>query len=179
MFESLGVADWVIWYMISQYVGLGLAGGYLLYKKRFKIGFKAVFLRKEKTGWCVVGSKEFKAKDETIKFHKKNFSVDLEQLSYRERGYQYLYIDFEEGTLLTFGGECAGIDPMDADLFLSSGIINRIVAGLKGVSMFSFIILVIMAVVAVLCFFIGLLSSSYLLPEAVEEEAQIIGGLIG
>ena len=164
MFESLGVADWVIWYMISQYVGLGVFGGYLLYRKRFKIGYEAVFLRKDVSGWVEVGSKEFKSKDETVRYKKKNFSVDLKKLSYRKHGWQYLYFDFKTGDLLTFGGKKTGMSPRDADLFLESGIIGRIVAGLKKVGMVGYTFIAIMIVMCLLCFFIGLLLSPYVLP---------------
>lgn len=46
MFEFLGVADWVVWYIISQYVGLAVLGVYLLYRARLKIAFLAVFVRR-------------------------------------------------------------------------------------------------------------------------------------
>jgi hypothetical protein len=159
-----GVADWVIWYIISQYVGLGVVGGYLVYKTRFKIGFKAVFLRKDVAGWYVIGEKEFKANADTVNFNKKDFGVKLEKLSYRKHGFQYLYFDFDTGDLLCFGGVHTGIDPKDADLFLSSGIIQRIIMGLKGVGMFTLGLVVVMVVVAVLCFVVGLFVSPYVLP---------------
>lgn len=41
-----GVPDWIIYYMIFNYVGLAVVGGYLLYRTKFKIGFLAVFVRK-------------------------------------------------------------------------------------------------------------------------------------
>ena len=173
VFEFLGVADWVIWYLISQYVGLAVFGGYLLYKRRFKIGFKAVFLRKEATGWVIVGSKEFKAKDKTVKYGKKKaFKINLKKVTYRERGYQNVYFDYDKGDHLTFKTS-DGLDPIDAGMFLAQGVMERIVDRMKTAGIYNFVLIVITVVLAVMCFFIGLLLSPYVLP--VEEAVSMVG----
>lgn len=143
MFEFLGVADWLIWYMISQYVGLAVVAVYLLYKTRFKIGFKAVFLRKvgvskdsksEDTAvrvgdYQVVGEKEFKSTDKSISFRKGSFSPDLEHIAYRKHGFQYVFFDFDTGSLLTFGGEFEGVDAPFAERHLRAGVLREFLLG--------------------------------------------------
>lgn len=161
-----GTPDWIIYYMISQYVVLGIAGGYWVWKTRFKIGFEARFLRKELSGYVLVGTKEFNSKDELISYKDKKFKVDLEKLGYRQRGFQYLYYDYDNGNLLTFGGEKEVLDPYDAGLFLASGILQRILAIFKGVGMFPIVVISLIVVFCVLCFSLGVLSSPYILGVA-------------
>lgn len=172
MFEGLGVADWVIWYTIAQYVGLLVIGGYLLYKTRFKIGFKAVFLRRVGVGerlegveldpvdvaygyvsdkrgeYQFVGEKEFKSTDKVVSFKGGSFSPDLEFMTYRKFGFQYLFFDFDSGALLNFGGELKGVDPRYAQRHLKSGVLERFLIG-AGALPKMFWVLFVVCVVAV------------------------------
>lgn len=169
MFASLGVPDWVIWYTISQYVGLALFGGYWIYKTRFKIGFKAVFVRKvgqesealldpidieygyamaAKGEWQVVGSKEFKATAGNISFRKKSFTPNLEAVAYRKHGFQILVFDYDSGSCLTFGGEVKNVEPEYAERHLTSGALREFLSG-SGVLNRTMLIMLLVVVVAV------------------------------
>jgi len=170
MFESLGVADWVIWYMISQYAGLAVFGFYMLYTTRFKIGFKAVFVRRasqvgkvvsasegsESSGkeilnvgdYVVVGDKEFKNTAESVSFKDKTFVIDLAYAGYRKFGFTYFLFDLDKGSALRFGGEKQGVDSKLVDLFTNSGVIAQLVKGLRSVDKM-LLVMVIVAVVAV------------------------------
>jgi hypothetical protein len=210
MFESFGIPDWIVWYFIAQYVGMGIFGGYEIYRKRFKIGYRATFLRhiggssesvegsyrlvEEVAGkpdstviqrfgvaggeWTVIGSKEFKGRDELVSFHKKSFKVDLSCIGFRAFGFSELFFDYESGDLLTFGGEKSSLSPADADIFLGGGIVQRILASLKTMGAFNLIVIAILIGVAGLCFALGLFTSPYILPkENVTATAKVVLGL--
>lgn len=176
MFEFLGVADWLVWYMISQYVALVIFGVYLLYTTRLKIGFKAVFVRRaSKEGsdlsdidieygysssgsgsYMVVGEKGFKPTDESVSFKKKTFVLDLGYSGYRKFGYTYYFFDFDEGSSLVFGGEKEGVDAELIDIFTNSGVIAQLVRGIRGIEPMMLAMIIIAVVgVGVSCFFGG------------------------
>lgn len=46
----LGIIDWMFYYLLVQYVGIGVLAVYLLYRTRFKVGFRASFYRKSGVG---------------------------------------------------------------------------------------------------------------------------------
>jgi hypothetical protein len=178
LFESLGlgVADWVIWYMIFEYVGLGVVVVYWLYRSRFKIGCKAVFVRRSgekvvegeaveldpidveygyslpeqvRSGeYVVVGEVEFKPTAVSVRFRKRTFMVDLAYVAFRKFGFTYFLFDWDLGASLRFGGEKVGVDAEVVDLFTESGVIAQLVARVKGIDrmMLALIIVVIVAI---------------------------------
>lgn len=52
-----------------------------------------------------IGEKEFKATDKVISFKGKTFVVDFDRLTCRKYGFEYLNFDFENESIINFGGE--------------------------------------------------------------------------
>lgn len=154
MFESLGVADWVVYYMIMNYVGLAIFGVYLLYRSRFKIAFLAVFYRKGSKGspaggyrlvrddnknvvdvemdvggeseYVYVGEKEFKKTDLSVEFGKRTFTINMEAPCYRKYGYTMYAFDVERGDTLRFGDQIKSMSPLVAQRHLKHQLFQRI-----------------------------------------------------
>lgn len=175
MFEAFGVADWLVWYMIAQYVGMGVLGGYIVYATRFKIGYRAVFLRRVgakgevselnpidveygyKGGvvgggqYQFVGDKDFRATAKEIRFRGGTFAPDLERVSYRKFGYQFLFFDFDSGSLLNFGGEFQNVDPDFAERHLTGNVVKNFLllsSGMPRVVLFALVFAVVATGVA-------------------------------
>lgn len=186
----------LVWLMISQYIGVFVCVAYYVYHYRLKIGYKAIFCVSEVRdegkpsdgsyvyverdgrvgvqpvfasdgrGYVEIGESEFKASDEYVRFRDKSFPVDLGKTTMRKRGITKVYYDFDNESVLTFGGETffAG-DARTNDIFMAGNIFKQFFDLLRSISKQQLLMLVLVAVASgAVCFVLGVVASPYLFP---------------
>lgn len=152
---------------IISYIGLFCGLLYWVYRKKFKIGFKAHFVRKSNNVWRVVKTLEFKAHQESIGFKGKAFLIDLKRIVYSIGGWSYIVFDYDSGDILTFDGNFIGVDPTAVDIFVNSSIVTKIFEGLDRFGLENIALVVIVLVCGVLGgFLLGVFTSPIILPSA-------------
>lgn len=73
--------------------------------------------------WKWIGDKDFKPTDKIISFKGKTFQVNLKRLSFRKFGFEYLNFNFEDESVINFGGEYfTGGDAETVDDVMGGGL---------------------------------------------------------
>lgn len=73
--------------------------------------------------WKWIGDKDFKPDSKIVSFKGKSFVVKLNKLCYRKYGFEYLNFNFEDETIINFGGEYfTGGDAETVDDVMGGGL---------------------------------------------------------
>lgn len=182
--------------MVILVIAFG-GGFWWFYHARLKIGYRMVVtsyvhgseVLNEETGKIdivrgipkILGKQEFKLGQREVNFKGKKFKVDLTKPTVQDFGWTEYTVDFKSGDNLTYGGRYQSLNPDDADEFMADGLVNRLLAGLKGGLGDITLPLIFLGIGVAVGVASGIFASPYVLPPMNQTvySRVVLGGLFG
>lgn len=139
--------DWILWYqVIAGIIIVAVIGGIWLWRQRG--GYFAVILKRVSGTYAKIISMRFDPTMETLRFSKRTFNVELENMGFRDDtgklgGKFIYYFDYGSNKQLSFKEFKQKIDAEDLDLLVSRNIVSQLVARLGDVNKMSLLLMLL------------------------------------
>lgn len=160
--------------LAAQAIILGVVGFWLVWHFKLRTVFKAELyeaLNKSAFGttqYFKVATVEFKKDDKTVNHKKYGAFTVYHNKKVQTDGRVHVWA-FDANTKegLTFGGTHETADPTFTQALLYSGVVKRFTNMITAFDAQTWLIIILLVVVAVLCFISGLFASPHILPQPV------------